>query len=569
MSKIGNTLLDAIVGKFIGYRISTLADAMTESVKDANKGYMYLTPNGIVMNGALVAEPNQVLKLRLNGSTEDTVIGEYIGANGATGSGAAFDIKTGTTIGSIAFEGTDVKINGSDNLSKITGDIVTDIQFVVSNNQLQYKHAGSDDWKVVPNWPTMEQIIRSGFNGGSVALSHNTTDDTVKTVISTSTGTLIESNTLTINNVAHATKATQDSEGNVINSTYATKAEVDALLETTNALVLAGTIGATGNIDNWNDKVLGTKPSSPADISISSLNNYVALSAGWTFVFGASGTILDTPIEAGDTLIITRDASLGSINILTSDYYIIVNTNIDIATTGTAGTIKIAGDKRGGSITTSQGGTITSRYYGLEIDATNKAFVNVPWVKATHTVGKGLSVSDTTTNENQTVNTDLNVVLKTTQSNNTANISLNDKTDDTEIAKVDLPLAQNVDNAGLMTRAQSDKLTNLPGVVGATNSAGTATSFKVASVTMDGASKQAVNMKLAYTPNSSTGANLYIQDANNGNANVADIAIPKATTENYGPTKLASSVGQNEDVVMTQKAVSDIFTALENALKWQ
>lgn len=566
---IGNTLLDAIIGNFVGYRISTLANAITESVKESNKGLLYLTPNGIVINGALVAEPNQVLKLRLNGASEDTIIGEYIGAEGATGSGVAFDIKTGSSLGSVSFEGVDVKINGSNHLTKITGTVVTDIQFSTATDKLQFKYADDTTWHDVPSWPSAETFVRNGLTGGSITLTHNTTDDTVKTTLSTKSGEILASNTLTINHVAHAVKATQDDNGNPIITTYATKAEMDALLNATDALVLAGSVDGSGNISNWNNVIMGTKPASPATINLANLNTYVDLGAGWVFVFTSAGTFLGKPVEAGDTIIIVKDAVKGTVASLTSDYYVIVQNNLDIATTDVAGVVKIAAAKRSSAITTTQGGSISTRHYGLELDANNKAFVNVPWVAVSHVVGSGLTVTDPTTNDSQTVTTNLNVALKTAQSNSTANITLNDKTSDALLATVDLPLAQAVTNAGLMTRAQSDKLAGLPGVIGATNSAGTATSFKVASITMDGASKLAANMKLAYTPNSSTGATLYIQDANNGNANLADIAIPKGTTTNYGLAKLVTSRGDGEDVVMTQKAVTELILALEAILTWQ
>ena len=50
------------------------------------------------------------------------------------------------------------------------------------------------------------------------------------------------------------------------------------------------------------------------------------------------------------------------------------------ATTAAYGGIKLAGAKRSTQISTTQGGTTSGRYYGLEIDSTGKAFVNVPWV---------------------------------------------------------------------------------------------------------------------------------------------------------------------------------------------
>ncbi len=55
------------------------------------------------------------------------------------------------------------------------------------------------------------------------------------------------------------------------------------------------------------------------------------------------------------------------------------NTTYGQATTGTLGLVKIAATARTSAITTTQGGTTANRYYGLEVDSTGKAFVNVPW----------------------------------------------------------------------------------------------------------------------------------------------------------------------------------------------
>lgn len=57
------------------------------------------------------------------------------------------------------------------------------------------------------------------------------------------------------------------------------------------------------------------------------------------------------------------------------------------ATTTNLGTVKAAG-VRTSAITTTQGGTTTNRYYGVEVDSNGKAFVNVPWADAV-TPGNG------------------------------------------------------------------------------------------------------------------------------------------------------------------------------------
>ena len=55
------------------------------------------------------------------------------------------------------------------------------------------------------------------------------------------------------------------------------------------------------------------------------------------------------------------------------------------ATVSTLGGIKAAG-VRTSAITTTQGGTASGRYYGVELDANGKAFVNVPWVNTTYSL---------------------------------------------------------------------------------------------------------------------------------------------------------------------------------------
>lgn len=56
------------------------------------------------------------------------------------------------------------------------------------------------------------------------------------------------------------------------------------------------------------------------------------------------------------------------------------------ATVSALGGIKAAG-VRASAVTTAQGGTTSGRYYGVELDSNGKAFVNVPWVNTTYTLG--------------------------------------------------------------------------------------------------------------------------------------------------------------------------------------
>ena len=55
------------------------------------------------------------------------------------------------------------------------------------------------------------------------------------------------------------------------------------------------------------------------------------------------------------------------------------------ATVSALGGIKAAG-VRTSAITTTQGGTTSGRYYGVELDSNGKAFVNVPWVNTTYSL---------------------------------------------------------------------------------------------------------------------------------------------------------------------------------------
>ena len=72
-----------------------------------------------------------------------------------------------------------------------------------------------------------------------------------------------------------------------------------------------------------------------------------------------------------------------------------------MAKTDEVGGIKVAGT-RTSAITTTQGGTTSNRYYGVEIDSSGRAFVNVPWTdtntdtNTTYTAGTGLTLSNTT-----------------------------------------------------------------------------------------------------------------------------------------------------------------------------
>ena len=81
------------------------------------------------------------------------------------------------------------------------------------------------------------------------------------------------------------------------------------------------------------------------------------------------------------------------------EYSIITTKNT--ATASNAGIMKAAA-VRTSAITTTQGGTTSGRYYGVELDQNGKAFVNVPWKdnNTTYSAGTGLSLSGTTFSAN-------------------------------------------------------------------------------------------------------------------------------------------------------------------------
>lgn len=86
--------------------------------------------------------------------------------------------------------------------------------------------------------------------------------------------------------------------------------------------------------------------------------------------------------------------------------------NLKTATTSSIGGIKLAGT-RTSSISTTQGGTTSGRYYGLEIDSDGTAFVNVPWTdnNTTYTAGTGLSLSGTKFSVNALSTSEINALF--------------------------------------------------------------------------------------------------------------------------------------------------------------
>ena len=98
---------------------------------------------------------------------------------------------------------------------------------------------------------------------------------------------------------------------------------------------------------------------------------------------GNYNDLSNTPTIPTIPNISVNDSGSGDfISDVTASGHTITLTRKDVgeATTAKYGGVKLAGSKRSSAITTIQGGTTSNRYYGLEIDSTGKAFVNVPWV---------------------------------------------------------------------------------------------------------------------------------------------------------------------------------------------
>ena len=87
--------------------------------------------------------------------------------------------------------------------------------------------------------------------------------------------------------------------------------------------------------------------------------------------------------------------------------------NLIQATTGELGGIKLAVAARASEISVTTGGTTADRYYGVELDSTGKAFVNVPWESAT---------TVTVDNKAATIGTSLTTIATVGGTNITAKI---------------------------------------------------------------------------------------------------------------------------------------------------
>ena len=120
----------------------------------------------------------------------------------------------------------------------------------------------------------------------------------------------------------------------------------------------------------------------------------------WEDLGGSGGGLTEIPTASNTTLggikvVGNRSSSIATVGTssTTGRYYgIELDSNnkafvnvpwkeytLSTATTTDFGGIKIAAAPRASAITTTQGGTTADRYYGVEVDINGKAFVNVPW----------------------------------------------------------------------------------------------------------------------------------------------------------------------------------------------
>ena len=143
-------------------------------------------------------------------------------------------------------------------------------------------------------------------------------------------------------NAPTATKATNDSDGNKITTTYATKTELNSILATNDAMIFKGTIGTGGTIT-----------------ALPASHN-----AGWTYKVITANTYAGVKCEVGDLIICITDGTTSNNN-----HWTVVQTNIDGAVTGPT---SVTGDRiavfngTSGKIIKDGGTTISSLTSSIE-----------------------------------------------------------------------------------------------------------------------------------------------------------------------------------------------------------
>lgn len=218
-------------------------------------------------------------------------------------------------------------------------------------------------------------------------------------------------------------KAESDGNGNNIVNTYATK----SALNTTNSNVtklqgyfrsgIANKATADKNGKDITTEYVHTKvegSTSSEGVYYSEINHITDESGASVYIWaGNTNTYAGGNIRVGHDYVqmyygdgrdgcalklTITDATLQFVDRGTE--YSIITTK-DTATASSVGLMKAAA-VRTSDITTTQGGTTSDRYYGVELDSNGKAFVNVPWTdnNTTYSAGTGLSLSGTTFSAN-------------------------------------------------------------------------------------------------------------------------------------------------------------------------
>lgn len=182
---------------------------------------------------------------------------------------------------------------------------------------------------------------------------------------------------------------------------------------------------------------------------------------------------------------------------------------LKVAATDEIGGIKIAA-KRNSAISTTTGGTTASRYYGVELDNNNKAFVNVPWKDTT-------SISITATASDDDV-----VILTGTKGNNKV-------TYDAKHAKM----------FGADTPTTTNKYTTDSSTTSISGSGGSGT-IKVPQLTVD-----------EYG---------HVKSASD---EIVTITMPTTPTALQNPTKLTLTVGNNAAIEYDGSTAKNVEISLE------
>lgn len=143
---------------------------------------------------------------------------------------------------------------------------------------------------------------------------------------------------LTAGEKAFITDIASNSNSKIAPTTAAVKSYVDSAI--VSAIHIKGTIGSTG-----------------ADITALPTSAVV----GDAYVVKTAGTYADQKCEVGDIIICTTAST-------TAPTWTVIQNNLDVATADKLGTIKIGYQ------------TTSGKNYAVQLDSSNKAYVNVPWI---------------------------------------------------------------------------------------------------------------------------------------------------------------------------------------------